>query len=124
MPSYGPELVVPNVSFDGPAFIEYVFTGENDDGGAAYAPAEAITSGDYAYSFECLAHDGGTPLHVRICGAVDSDSDGRLRGATSPGQFSGTISVDDTADQSILLSVTGTPTVARVRNLSVRRITG
>jgi hypothetical protein len=123
---YGPELVVPNCSFDGPAHLIYAFLGENDDGGVTYEPVDPITAGEYAYSFECLTTDGQYPMHVRICGEVDSDSEGRLKGATEPGLFSGTITVSEQAvaeqAQTILLSVTGVPTVATARYLKVQRI--
>lgn len=123
----GPELVVPNVVYDGQVDLIYSFTGQSDDGGITYAPAEPITAGEYAYSFECLGHEGDVPMHVSLCGLYDIEND-RIRGTTEPGLFNGTIEVTEDAaahhPQAILLSVTGTPTIAKARNLSVRRIIG
>lgn len=124
----GPELVVPNVTYDGPAHLVYAFPGGNDDDGITYTPAEPITAGDYAYSFECLTFSGDMPMNVRICGEGEYEG-GYIRGATEPGPFSGIITVTDRAaaeqNQAILLNVTGGPDNAgTARNLSVRRIIG
>lgn len=122
---HGSELVVPNVVFDGQVDLIYSFLGQSDDGGVRYVGAEPMPAGLYDYSFECLSIEGDMPMHVRICDQIEVEND-RVRGATAPGEFSGTIEVSAQAasdyPDSILLSVTGSPTKATARNLSVRRV--